>query len=416
MTSMPRHSPHECPAMSHLWSTLTAAPHRITFLPGALLAPLTLLWWLFDLGLRYTGHPGLADASLPAPLLHGWMMIYGLFPFFIFGFLFTAAPNWLNATKIPRAAYITTALCMGLGVVMLYATAWSPKLGLVGGLLHLAGWGTGTVALWYSVARAAPQDKRHAWITLVSLGFGWMGDALFFLWQAQGTAAFVSGSNALGLWACLTPLFLTVCHRMIPWFTSRIVPAYVLIRPFGLLWLMLAACLAHAGLQASGLSALTWLVDLPLAGMTFWFSSVWGLRPSWSTRLLAMLHIAFLWAGLAFALHGLESAAQALGFNGSLGMTPLHALGIGFFSTMLIAMASRVTLGHSGKALVADEATWKLFWLIQATALTRMAPDILPVPPYLVFVAGGLWLLTFSAWAWKYAPLYWCPRADGKPG
>lgn len=402
--------------MFHLWSTLTAAPHRITFLPGALLAPLTLLWWLADLGLRQAGHPGLANPALPAPLLHGWVMVYGLFPFFIFGFLFTAAPNWLNSTKISRTAYTATALCLTLGVLTVYATAWLPDLAVAGGLLHLTGWGAGVLALWQSVARAAPQDKRHAWITLASLGLGWIGDALFFLWQANGAASLVNGSNALGLWGCLTPLFLAVCHRMIPWFTSRIVPAYELIRPFGPLWLMLAACLAHAALQASGLTSLTWLVDLPLAGMAFWFSSVWGLRPSWSTRLLAMLHIAFLWAGLAFALHGLESAAQALGLNVSLGMTPLHALGIGFFSTMLIAMASRVTLGHSGKELVADEATWKLFWLIQAAALTRMAPDVLPVTGDLVFVAGGLWLVTFALWAWKYAALYWRPRADGKPG
>ena len=40
----------------------------------------------------------------------------------------------------------------------------------------------------------------------------------------------------------------------------------------------------------------------------------------------------------------------------------------------------------------------------------------LPLPGHLVSLSGLLWLLAFGGWAWKYAPLYWRPRADGKPG
>ncbi|MEW5768983.1 MAG: NnrS family protein [Pseudomonadota bacterium] len=396
--------------MPRLWSTLTAAPHRATFLPGALISVLAVAWWLADMESRRHGGGGLAPNALPGPLLHGWLMLYGLFPFFIFGFLFTAMPNWLNGSKIARPSYAATALLMATGTLLVFL---SPPLGLA---LHLAGWATGLAALLRTLVTAAPQDKRHAGIACAALGLGWLGDAALLAWLFGDLPDLLPWSTALGVWGFLTPLFLAVCHRMVPWFTSRVVPNYVVIRPYGALWAMLAACLAHAGLTATGHADLTWLAALPLAAIALWFSSRWGIARSFKVRLLAMLHIAFVWAGIAFLLFAADSLARFTGLAWSAGLAPLHALGIGFFSTMLVGMASRVSLGHSGRPLEADRATWWLFWLVQLAALTRMLPDLLPLPDALFTVAGIVWLLAFGAWAWKFAPTYWRPRIDGRPG
>ena len=129
-----------------------------------------------------------------------------------------------------------------------------------------------------------------------------------------------------------------------------------------------------------------------------------------------MLHIAFAWAALAFALFTLDSLAATFGHPWLLGLAPLHALGMGFFGAMLIGMASRVSLGHSGYKLEADTATWRLFGLVQAAAVTRMLADWLPAGVWLIDLAAVLWLAAFAGWAWKYAPMTWRPRADGKPG
>jgi uncharacterized protein involved in response to NO len=85
---------------------------------------------------------------------------------------------------------------------------------------------------------------------------------------------------------------------------------------------------------------------------------------------------------------------------------------------MLLAMASRVSLGHSGRPLKADGLTWVLFWLVQASALARMLPDLAAGLglPWLYYLAALLWLAAFGAWAWRYAPMYWRPRVDSKPG
>jgi uncharacterized protein involved in response to NO len=287
-------------------------------------------------------------------------------------------------------------------------------------VLHLTGWGVGLAALLRTLVRTKPQDKRHSGIAWGALALGWLGNALFLAWLMGDVAALLAWALALGVWACLVPIFLTVCHRMVPWFTSRIVPNYVLIRPYGALYALLAGCVTHGVLEALGHAALTWLADLPLAGIAFWFVARWGIARSFQVRLLAMLHIAFVWAGVSFLLLAADSLAAFLELPWSAGLAPLHALGIGFFGAMLVGMASRVTLGHSGRPLEADNATWWLFWLVQAAAAVRMAPDLLPglqtLAAPLIALSGLCWLLAFGGWAWKYAPLTWRPRADGKPG
>ena len=399
--------------MPRIWTVYTAAPHRVLFLPGAVQGVIAIAWWLLDLESRLAGGAGLALAGLPSPLLHGWLMVFGFFPFFVFGFLFTAAPNWVSGPGVARPAYIASMLGLSLGVLLLYLGQSIPGL-----LLHLLGWSVALQALLTTLRGGNDPDKRHAWATWAALALGAAAEALMLAGLLLDHWEWLQPGLELGIWGCLVPLFLSVCHRMIPFFTSRVLGNYVMIRPYGLLWAMWAACLLHVALFVTEWGSLTWLVDLPLAALAFWFSSRWGFMHGFQVRLLAMLHVAFLWAGIAFTLFGLDSLAGFIGLAWSAGNAPLHALGIGFFGAMLIGMASRVSLGHSGRALQADAATWRLFWLMQGVALLRMLPDLSAgaLPDRLASLAGLAWLIVFGAWAWKYAPMTWRPRVDGKAG
>ncbi len=397
--------------MSRLWSTYTAAAHRVMFLPGAVLAVLAMLWWLFDLELRRTGGTGLS--ALAGPAMHLWWMLYGIFPFFIFGFLFTAAPNWLNGPAISRPAYVTAGVLMAVGAGLVLG-----NLAVIGLTLHLAGWVVAVHALFRTLTGAPPQDKQHSIIAVAAAALGGIGEALFLTWAATDFPDGLALAEAIGVWGYLVPTFLAVCHRMIPWFSSRIISNYVMIRPYAPLWGVLAGGLIHGGLEVAGRREWLWMVDLPILAVLLWFATRWGFaRGARQVKLLAMLHLAFLWVALAIALYLIDSLARYAGMAWNAGHAPVHALGIGFFSSMLIGMASRVSLGHSGRSLQADGVTWGLFWLIQVVALLRMLPDLLPgLPAILITVAGALWLLAFGLWAGKYAPMYWRPRADGKPG
>ncbi|MFA5083409.1 MAG: NnrS family protein [Hydrogenophilaceae bacterium] len=396
--------------------TLAASPHRALFLSGAIQTVATMAWWLLILAGRLGGSAILPEPAVAAAAGHVWLMLYGLLPFFVFGFLFTAMPNWLETGPIPRRRYVATAALMSVGAALFYPGLYLPGLAIVAVLLHLAGWGVGLTALLASLRASGEPDRRHSWAAWAALVMGWLGGAACLGWLMGDAPWLLTLAVQLGVWGFLTPLFLVVCHRMIPWFTSRVVANYVMIRPYGALWIMLAASLGHGALIGSGQTGWTWLADLPLAALALWFTSRWGIARSFGVRLLAMLHIAFVWAALAFVLFALDSLATVMGWPVAFGLAPLHALAIGFFGSMLIGMASRVSLGHSGRKLEADNFTWALFWLVQGVAVVRMLPELLAAPYVLIVVSAALWLLAFMPWAGRYGTYYWRPRADGKPG
>lgn len=370
-----------------------------------------MLWWLLHLASGLGG-------GLPGPLAHGWLMLYGLFSFFVFGFLCTAMPNWLDGPAIPRLSYLAGGLGMTLGSLLFYLGLFLPAALPIALALHLAAYGVGVWGLGRLAWRTPHPETLQPRLAWAALALGGVGNAFCLMGTLLADARWLAAGIELAIWGYLTPLFLVVCHRMLPWFTSRVLPNYLLLRPYGPLWAMLAACLGHAALVLAGWGGWTWLTDLPLALLAAWFSGRWGVRRGLATpRLLAMLHIAFLWAGMAFALYALDGLLRLLGLTG-LGRAPLHALGIGFFGAMLLAMASRVSLGHSGRKLEADGYTWGLFWLVQLAALARLAPDIAPAlaDERAIWLSAGLWLAAFTAWSARYAPYYWRPRLDGKPG
>ena len=94
--------------------------------------------------------------------------------------------------------------------------------------------------------------------------------------------------------------------------------------------------------------------DLPLAALSGYVSWRWGVHRSMKVWILAMLHIGFAWLSISLAVYGAHSLLLLAGKAG-LGLVPLHVLMLGFIGTMLLAMATRVTLGHSGRQLAADQ-------------------------------------------------------------
>lgn len=60
---------------------------------------LVMAWWALEL--RYRGAPLLATSVAPTSL-HPSLLVYGAFAFFIFDFLLTVCPRWLNTEPIPR--------------------------------------------------------------------------------------------------------------------------------------------------------------------------------------------------------------------------------------------------------------------------------------------------------------------------
>lgn len=381
------------------------------FALGALQAVLVMLWWLADLGGRYGGWYTPLHWTIPSPWAHLYLMIYSLFPLYMFGFLMTTYPKWMAGAPVAARHYLTAAALLGSSAVLGYIGLAAGKPLLLFALtLHLAGWMVGLYALLRVYFSAQRPDVLHARITSGVLMLGLVLLLVYALGIYRNDADWIAIARSGGVWWFLFPVFFAVSHRLIPFFSSAVLPKYEVVRPNWALMLMTAGGMAHGALELAGKPQWTWLADWPMAATAAYLTFAWHLKQSFRVRILAMLHVAFAWLGIALALYGAQSLGLLMGMNLALGRAPLHALMIGYFAAMLVAMSTRVTLGHSGRPLSADNTAWTIFLGIQAAALLRVMadfPGINAYAPPLYLCSALLWLAAFSGWLFKFAPIYW---------
>lgn len=378
---------------------LTQAPHRLYFFLG-LTALLTLfIWWWMSLQF---------SVAWPVPL-HGILMPLGVFPLFILGFTFTAGPRWLNVEASSHHFLLHgSTYFAGIVLVLFASLVGLPPLRISGFALMLAAWSAVTFRWAKLIIDSKSEDKKHAIALLTAMCGGILAMLSAFMWACGSQVAWLA-ARQLAFFAFLLPTFLTVCHRMLPFFTGNVLQNYQVWRPYSLLgsWIAGCWCLAFAGIVDSA-----WVQTLVAALLSMSFANTswrWGLFRSFENRLLAMLHLSFAWLAIVFALQ----AASAMGAQ--IGSAMIHALALGFMSTMLVAFVSRVSFGHSGRALQAKPILWALYLVLHVAALLRVFASVQPNPS-LLHISASLWLIGFIAWGGMMLPIYLRPRIDGQAG
>jgi len=387
------------------------------FFAGAVQAVLIMLLWLAELGGR-AGWWAPLPTVIPSTWAHAFLMLYGLFPFFIFGFLLTVYPRWMGGPTVPASRYVAAFGFLAAGMILFYAGLFTSRIVLAAALaLQLAGWGATLHAL-LAVFLQSPKRGPHERLLNLALAAGTLGIVCFLVGVFSHAPMAFLLARELGLWLFLVPVVFLVAHRMIPFFSQSALINYIMVRPAWGPPVMLLCAVGHVLIDLTGLFAWRFLADAPLALAALHHSWVWQFRRSFHARLLAMLHIAFLWLGIGMTLYTLQSLALLITGVDYLGRAPLHALGIGFFTGMVIAMASRVTLGHSGRALEADDLTWRVLFGVNVAAILRIIAEFAPgtTSSILNALAAATWLVSFLLWTWLYAPMYLRPRMDGNPG
>jgi len=334
----------------------------------------------------------------------------------MFGFLMTAGPSWLGAPAPARSAYVPAALAMAAGLALFYAgLATARPVAAAGALLHLGGWLWGASALMRMAARHWNPQARYALLIFGFLGVGVLGDAVFALSLATGSYDYAAYALHAAVWFFLLPVFLGVATRMVPFFSSRVLGAQVDYKPGWARPALIGGSVAHGALELSGTQHLLWLVDLPMALAVVLLAWKWGLTKSLRVRLLAVLLLSLAVLAIAFLLSGVLSLAVAAGALSHIGLAPLHLLVVGYFSATVLGMVSRVSLGHSGRALEADTLTWTCYLGVSLAAVLRAAAEFLPASTageVLMIAAATVWLGSFGVWAARYLPMYLTARVD----
>jgi len=151
---------------------------------------------------------------------------------------------------------------------------------------------------------------------------------------------------------------------------------------------------------------LTGLMLILAALLQFLRLSRWS---GWRTArdpLVLILHVGYAWVPVGLFLLGWSVAGSAIPRSAA-----LHALTAGAMTTMILAVMTRASLGHTARELRANAPTQAIYLLVTIGAILRVAAS-LGVGPYMPMIdtAGILWAASLLLFLIAYAPVLWRPR------
>lgn len=376
---------------------------RPFFLGGASWAIVALVIWLASLAGAVT-----IPSAFDALAWHRHEMLFGFVGAVVTGFLLTAVPNWTG--RLPIAGTPLAAL-FGLWLTGRLAMLFSSVVGA-----PLAA--TIDVGFYMLVALVAAREifeanNRNGPIVGLVLLFG--------LANGLDHVAAITGAVDPALpWkialALITLMISLIGGRIVPSFTRN--------------WLAkrggtqgLPSQPARFDLVAIGLTALallSWIAApagwLPAALLAI-AAAVQSVRlarwKGWravSDPLVLILHVGYAWLPVGLALLAASLSGAAVPQSAA-----VHALTAGAMGTMILAVMTRASLGHTGRELRAGPTTVAIYLLVTAGAALRVAAPVGLIDYRIgMETAGALWIGGFLLFIVNYGPILFKPRVGEK--
>lgn len=380
---------------------------RPFFLSGAIFSMVAIVLWL----LMYRGVITLS------PLGGGYWwhiheMIFGFGGAIIAGFLLTAIQNWTGT----RGAQGTTLLLLFTlwlvgRLVILFPDLLGNSITTIIDLSFLP-----TVAFVLAKPIIAIKQYRNLFfiplLLLFTLANLEMHLAIYY------PNSFIITFSAYAGVMLVTFLMSVMAGRVTPMFTANGTNT-AKVNP--LPWLdkitngSLGIAMLYLLLQpVIGFSELSFGVLLIIAGV---FQTMRWLRwKPWITLnvpLLWSIHISIKFIAYGLILLGLSYLITDIPSNHL-----WHLLTVGGMGGLILAMISRVSLGHTGRPLSPPKAiVFAYFSIILAALVRSIGPWVLPEKTVMfIDISGTFWLLAFGIFVVTYAPMLMSARKDGRPG
>jgi len=338
---------------------------------------------------------------------HMHEMLFGFVMAAIAGFLLTAIPNWTKRLPISGAPLAGLAGLWLAGRVACLLSALMPIWLSVG--LDLAF----PVALVAAATREIVAGRN--WRNLVILApVTILGIAnLLMHLEANGLSIATGLGWRLALVA-IVALISLIGGRIIPSFSRNWLVkenATALPAPTGFpdkaaLVTLIASLLGWVAFPDSRVIACFILFG---AALNLWRLYRWRGVSTAKEPLLLILHVGYGWVIIGATLLGLSVLTSSIPETAA-----IHALTVGAIGTMILAVMSRATRGHTGRPLTADSPTRLIYGLITLGALARLwAAFGTDWTMSLLYTSAALWSAAFATFAVAYAPMLLLSR-DGK--
>jgi uncharacterized protein involved in response to NO len=393
MTAIPRLQAYQGPV-------LFGVGFRPFFLAGAIWAGLGIVLWLPMVFGRLQIPTAFSSVDW-----HVHEMLYGYLPAIVTGFLLTAIPNWTGRLPLQGRPLIVLVVVWLAGRLAILVSAPIGPMA-AGGI-------DGLFLLLVAAAAAREVIAGRNWKNLPPIGLliaFLAGNVTFHIEAYQnGSAEF---GKRIGV-AVAIMLVTLIGGRVIPSFTrnwlARENPGRLPI-PFGRFDI--------GAMVISGLALAMWIVlpDHPATAVLMLIAGVvqayrlarWAGDRTVRSPLTLILHVAYGFVPLGFLLMG-GSILMPAELSVSAG---IHAWTAGAIGIMTLAMMTRVSLGHTGRPLVAGPMACAIYAAVIVAALVRIDAALDPDRgPVLLLTAGAAWVAAFGMFAIGFGPLLARPRA-----
>lgn len=365
---------------------------RPFFLAAALWAIVAMILWIASLA-------GLTDVAETYGTVH-WHaheMLFGYASAVLAGFLLTAVPNWTG--RLPVSGWPLVFLFL-VWVAGRLALLLSGHIGTVAAILADSVF---LPLLLFICVREVVAGRKWKDLKVVGglLALS-VANIMYHLAVAGGQHPAAGIKLALSAY---TAMILVVGGRIIPSFTRNWInktgrtdfpAAYDRFDTAAILcgvatlaaWIVLDDGRLVAG--AAGLAAV--MHAIRLARWRGWTTT--------AEMLVTVLHVAYLFVPLGFLAIGL--AAVNL-FDET---SAIHVLSVGTVTTMMLAVMTRASRGHTGRVLTASPMTIASYAAIVLCAFLRPSAGLFPEFASLIYSLSGIaWLAAFGLFVLEYGPM-----------
>ncbi len=379
---------------------------RPLFLGGTLFSMLAVAWWAYFWVTPFDWQP------YGNPIWwHGHEMLFGFAAAIVVGFLLTAVQTWTGVPglKDKKLGILAGAWLLGR-ILVAFGGALPGWLVAVGDLSFL---------LLASFAMAYPVLKAKQWRNLMFVPILLVLTLLNGIshWAVLTENAGMAMQALHGAIMLVTLVIAIIGGRVIPFFTSN---ASDYTRKANIGWLdglsigtlIVLVIAAFAGFANLPMPLLA-IVSLLAALANGWRFLRWGINHTLNTPLLWSLHFSYLFIPIGM----IALLLYSIGVLSNISLA-LHCFTVGAMGGMILAMISRVSLGHTGRKLQPPKLmSWGYLSILIAATLRVALPALIPAAAnWGIGIAGLLWIVAYGIYLVFYAPMLLAPRVDGRPG
>ncbi|UCI22932.1 NnrS family protein (plasmid) [Mesorhizobium sp. B2-1-8] len=371
---------------------------RPFFLLGSFYAGGAVLFWLP----LFYGRLATLSTFVPVDW-HIHEMLFGYLAAIVTGFLLTAIPNWtgrLPVQGVPLLALVVAWLAGRIAVFFSALIGWQAAAALdctfLLAVITAAGIEIVAGRNWRNLKVLAPVTVLFA------------SNVAFHIEAHLNGISDISRRLAIG---AAIVLIMIVGGRIIPSFTRnwlvRENPGR-LPAPFGRFdtLTILVSAIALAAWTFSPMETGTGLLLIAAAALNAIRLLRWAGDRTLRDPLVLILHLAFVFVPAGLLLCGLSAITPAMVPSAA----GAHAFGVGAVACMTLAIMSRSTLGHTGRALQATSGTCAVYVAILLAAALRIGAAFAPGHEVLVYLSGAAWAAAFLGYVMVFGGMLVRPR------